>query len=842
MSTEINNVAESLFEKIRSRFEDVSLGDENAKSTQTPEDARFFNFDYEVNGHNHGNITISLIDEQALKVYFSKNITNDLPDEEKQKWYAFLKELRYFAKRNMLTFEPRDITRSSLNIRDIKQVSHDDSTYDKDEVVDLGESRMYGSKKRSYESYGPVRIKIQHTKEVAEEVRGSRSRNISALFVENDQSERFKLPFTSLIGARAMARHVSAGGIPTDAIGEHITSLVNEMITLRPFVNAMRTRTFEDQETQGMLEAAFDYHRLLKHTLNKMKGKKGYNQFKENFKPSQVKEQDIDINNIKDKFVKRVMDERVEQALPLVHKAYQMMKENNNPFAKEFESWATRLSEGTWHIPETEEDIRKLAKLLRDSVQCGVDGVNGVNALGGLIGDDSLYDDIESLAEVDTEADCNSLIVSWLDNNMPEVLEQIKELSPDGFVRDQGREQEKPKDWAQAVAADESVEEDKEVDDLEEASFEITYTDPQFSKPKTHTIKSVNAKGAEEKFLSFGNPYKILDIKKVERADEGFDPDSFDGEITVPGLNNVPTTIKYTAEVDKEQNTVRVTNCSNNQYKEECQADAEAEWDARDADVPMDEGKMKDLSMDLNDLSDKEFEEKYGMKKTDWDEVKTPGLRQDPSKPAYISKNLKDEKVYEAHEKLEKLVGQRVYVKTKGETGTVDQVSKTHSNALVVDMDNGQTTVVHFTDLTSEDEKPSTLTRYLDMLKDIVDLHGRGPTPKGGYASKSWDAMEEGAEGCPCCDCPSKKECTCPPDCPDCDCHSKLEEEQYTDSEVQMAIRIANHMAGDMTDAYQAIEKISKGLGDHPEVADALKKANEAIEEMATLKRLSGLK
>ena len=110
--------------------------------------------------------------------------------------------------------------------------------------------------------------------------------------------------------------------------------------------------------------------------------------------------------------------------------------------------------------------------------------------------------------------------------------------------------------------------------------------------------------------------------------EEGFDPDSFDGEITVPGLNNVPTTIKYTAEVDKEQNTVRVTNCSNNQYKEECQADAEAEWDARDADVPMEdaeleEGKMKDLALDLEELSDEEFEKKYQSKKSDWEEVKT---------------------------------------------------------------------------------------------------------------------------------------------------------------------------------------------------------------------------
>ena len=640
---EINKISEALFEKIRDRFEDVSLGDENAKATQNPEDARFFNFDYSVDGKSHGNVTLSIIDEMSLKVYFSKNISQELDSEEKTKWYQFLKELREFARRNLLSFEPRDITRSTLTNRDIEQQSKADSTYEKDEVV--SESRLYGTKQRSYESFGPVRIKIQHTKEVAEEVRGSRSRNISALFVENDQSERFKLPFTSLIGARAMARHVSAGGIPTDAIGEHITSLVNEMITLRPFVNAMRTRTFEDQETQGMLEAAFDYHRLLKHTLNKMKGKKGYNQFKENFKPSEIKEQDIDVNDIKDKFVKRVMDERVEQALPLVHKAYQMMKENNNPFAKEFESWANRISEGTWHIPETDEDVKGLAELLRKPIKCGVDGMNGTNAVGKYIGDDNLYDDIEALAEVDPEADCNSLVVFWLENNMPEVLEQIKELSPDGFVRDQGRQEERPKDWASAVAADESVEEDNEKN----------YRQPGFNNPRKYTD----------------------DLGIMGKKDK------------------------------------------------------------------MKEGKMKDLSMDLTDLSDEEFEKKYQTKKSDWEEVKTPGLRQDPSKPAYISKDLKQMKegddLYEAHEKLEKLVGQRVYVKDKGQTGTVDKVSTTHSNALVVDMDNGQTTVTHFTDLTSEDDKPNAVKRYLDMLKDIFDLHGKGPTPKRGYSNDPLD-------------------------------------------------------------------------------------------------------
>jgi len=689
---EINKISEALFEKIRDRFEDVSLGDENAKATQNPEDARFFNFDYSVDGKSHGNVTLSIIDEMSLKVYFSKNISQELDSEEKTKWYQFLKELREFARRNLLSFEPRDITRSTLTNRDIEQQSKADSTYEKDEVV--SESRLYGTKQRSYESFGPVRIKIQHTKEVAEEVRGSRSRNISALFVENDQSERFKLPFTSLIGARAMARHVSAGGIPTDAIGEHITGLVNEMITLRPFVNAMRTRTFEDQETQGMLEAAFDYHRLLKHTLNKMKGKKGYNQFKENFKPSEIKEQDIDVNDIKDKFVKRVMDERVEQALPLVHKAYQMMKENNNPFAKEFESWANRISEGTWHIPETDEDVKGLAELLRKPIKCGVDGMNGTNAVGKYIGDDNLYDDIEALAEVDPEADCNSLVVFWLENNMPEVLEQIKELSPDGFVRDQGRQEERPKDWASAVAADESVEEDKEYE-CPTCRGAGEYRDEEHKK---HDCPDCDGEG------------KYVDVDDLEEDNEK--------NYRQPGFNNPR---KYTDDLGIMGKKDK-----------------------------MKEGKMKDLSMDLTDLSDEEFEKKYQTKKSDWEEVKTPGLRQDPSKPAYISKDLKQMKegddLYEAHEKLEKLVGQRVYVKDKGQTGTVDKVSTTHSNALVVDMDNGQTTVTHFTDLTSEDDKPNAVKRYLDMLKDIFDLHGKGPTPKGGKPMSDYGVTNEDNE------------------------------------------------------------------------------------------------
>ena len=72
---ELQNISVSLFEKIRARFDNISIGDEKANRTSNPESARFFNFDYVgSDGKNYGNITISLIDEDSLKVYYGVNI------------------------------------------------------------------------------------------------------------------------------------------------------------------------------------------------------------------------------------------------------------------------------------------------------------------------------------------------------------------------------------------------------------------------------------------------------------------------------------------------------------------------------------------------------------------------------------------------------------------------------------------------------------------------------------------------------------------------------------------------------------------------------------------------
>ena len=460
---EIEKKAENLFDKVRSRFENVSLGDENAKATQNPEDARFFNFDYTVDGHSAGNITLSLIDETSLKVYFSKNISSELDEENKQKWYAFLRELREFAKRNLLSFEPRDITRSTLKHRDIQQQSKADSTYNKDEVV--GESRLHGTRKSSYQECGPAKLIIRHNTNVDPERRGARSRHIESVFVENHEGERFKMPFKSLVPARAMARHVSEGGSPYDDLGKHICEMAAECSKLRPFLNNVRRRTFEDQETTTMVEAAFEYHGLLKNTLQRMSGRKGYKTCKEQFvatSTSYIPEDGNTLEELKERFVKRVYNDKMEDALPLVYKAYDMKK--NNKFAQQFESWANNVAEG-WD--EDEEGVKQwgiepinpddLIDALSEEIPVGVDAVNAINAIGDIIQNDELVDKLVELAQVDPEADARDTILSWVEENVPavyqEVIDEIGDTEPndeygsaDGGMDGQVSESEYDKD------------------------------------------------------------------------------------------------------------------------------------------------------------------------------------------------------------------------------------------------------------------------------------------------------------------------------------------------------------------------------------------------------------
>ena len=639
---EIDKIAEGLFEKIRDRFEDVSLGDEEANATQDPEQARFFNFDYVVDGQNYGNVTLSIVDEISLKAYFSKNISHDLTDEQRRGWYNFLKELREFAKRNLLSFEPRDITRSTLKVRDVKQVSKADSTYDKDEVV--SEGRMYGTSRSSYENEGPVRIIVRHVGIVNPEQRGSRSRHIKAIYLETAEGERRKLHHNSLRYARAMARHLKEGGSVDDEFGQHITSIAEECSKLKPFKASMMRRVFEDDETQRMVEAAFEYHGLLNNTLNKMSGRKGYQQCKEQFvatSTSYIPEEEFDADSMRERFVKRTYNDRMNDALPIVYKAYNMKK--TNKMAEAFESWATRLSEGTWAIPETEDDIKKLSELLQDPILVGVDGENASNALYNLIGDDELFDNLSELGHEDPEADARETIQIWLQTNLPEVYEQLQDLEPETEVSESGtgdtpfaqmsrsdlldylnldpmKAQKLSNEQLRAAAEEKS----QDMTESEYGSYGEIYEDEDGMTAEDlywtfhHRIMSGLKQGQHGDLIRKLGPDGLMDAMK-DYAEFHAGADEWGSSDTSGVIRNIyrRAGVEF-PELDEDYASLSPADSASpltHAQEEYCDAcDRTADRCVCDQEE-VDEGRMKDIDIDLSQLTDEEFLAKYGKTK-----------------------------------------------------------------------------------------------------------------------------------------------------------------------------------------------------------------------------------
>lgn len=371
---DIQNIATSLFSKIRSRFSRVSLGDENAKATTDPEQAKFINFDFEIGGQNIGNITVSLVDTKSLKVYYGSNVTRNLNAQNKSEWFNFLKDLRQFAKMNMLSFDPRDIGRGSLQLNDIKNVASTGHAMRESKDV----SPLTGSSKASQQSFGPVKILIKHKNKVDENVRGSRARNVESIYLENSEGERFKLPFTKLGGARAMARHLANGGQVYDDLGKKVVEMVNEMQDLAYFVRSSKSNESlnEDEELRGIVETATQHYYNLKRQMGSMKGQKGYQKFKEdNSDPSNggafnapyspddsmsamggIKpDYESYTTTLKEKFTKKTFDERFDKALPHIAKVCANKKHHDEMSESSMKQWLK-----TPKISNTGDKFKKL--------------------------------------------------------------------------------------------------------------------------------------------------------------------------------------------------------------------------------------------------------------------------------------------------------------------------------------------------------------------------------------------------------------------------------------------------------------------------------------------------
>ena len=449
-----NNIAQDLFFKIRSRFTGLKLGDEAGAITIDPAQARFFDFDYTEGENAIGHISVSLAEMNSMKVYYSTGITESMDEQQRDGWYGFLKELRQFAKRRLMAFDTRDIAKDNLDKRDYKFLSQKQTTTPVGESI-MAESSMYGTRNVSYQKLENTRLIIKHSQALADDMApGARSRNISGLFVENADGERFKYPFIHLAGARAMQRHVANGGVPYDDIGKSIVGMSEEIAQLKSFSNYVVRNDLMNDDTNGIVERSGLALNSLREQVARLAKQSHYEAYRESFQaqtPMEVPQEVVE--DFTEKFTVKNFKEDIKSVFPVLYRLMQeentigyddivaMTKESTNTVEAEldveesmdefstFESWVMGLGEDSAITSadqaEQQTAIQNLQELVSETFPAGVDGTNAIEGLKGIIEDPQLFKAIKEQAKQDPEMDVRGLVHEWLEQNASAVVNEI---------------------------------------------------------------------------------------------------------------------------------------------------------------------------------------------------------------------------------------------------------------------------------------------------------------------------------------------------------------------------------------------------------------------------------
>ena len=322
--------SQDLFNKIRSQFANIRLGDENGAATANPQGAVFFEFEFAEDADTFGSVSISLADGENMKVYYNRDLVNKIDEDSRDEWYAFLKELKDFAVEHQLGFDVRDITKNNLTKQDYENLADTNKTVNTDgmseelaritKLAGISEG-LTGTSKSSFENLDKTKLIIRHKGKVDETVPGARSRQIQSLYIENEDGERFKYPLTHLAGARAMQRHVANSGRPHDEFGQHIIQTSEDIAKLNSFSRYVTNKDQLNDNAGDIIEQTKMKLENLRGYMRNLSKQSHYEAASKDFKTSE--EQILDdetVNKLREKFTMKNLDNRVEDALPIINK------------------------------------------------------------------------------------------------------------------------------------------------------------------------------------------------------------------------------------------------------------------------------------------------------------------------------------------------------------------------------------------------------------------------------------------------------------------------------------------------------------------------------------------
>lgn len=452
----IQIISQDLFDKVRSRFQNLEMGDETGAVTIDPAEARFFDFDFVNEDINLGRVSISLNDLGSLKIYYSQGITENQDDPAKQMWYDFLKEMRLFSMRRLLRFDTRDIAKTNLDKNDFQHLAATQAP--KEEEMNMNESRwnQKSSKKTSRAVKGATEVIVRHHKAVDEMFPGARSqrKNIRAIFIQNADGERFKYPFIHPAGAFAMAQHVDHGGIPHDPAGKAIIRMSEQIAQLQEFQRQVQHTSLHD-DAMGITERAVGRLSELKAKIEGLSKRHHYESWVTELTDTDTGDDLMELDPVtmetyKSQFTQSTFKEELASFFPLIHS---IMQETNTVDLEEFVNeatcpkchedpcecdseqevkenmfnqfaeWAEAVEQGKLTDDQVTALKQAMTELPNGELDLGPDGQTAWQFFSGLGLDDSdLEDKFKAAAEVDPSTDPIDVLTVWAQENYPELL------------------------------------------------------------------------------------------------------------------------------------------------------------------------------------------------------------------------------------------------------------------------------------------------------------------------------------------------------------------------------------------------------------------------------------
>ena len=299
-------VAEKLFSIVKGHGHDLIMFTEDGMETSDATEARRFY----VKNPNY----MLTLDGENRHIKFNKNSNVELEDIE-----SLMKQVKNLATTNMLKTEIR-VFGKEITPKDFAYQAKKFKESTMKDIQEASLSRMHGTVKTSYQTLESTKLIIRHRKAVDEDVRGSRSRQIRAIFIEH-AGERFRFPHNHLAGARAMARHIHEGGEMHDTIGNYIIESVNDYKKLAEFVRYARTNRLINEDSEDIIKTIRESINKIRKELGHLTGAKTYAPMREQIETSEpniIEEEGEDTTELKDMFNVRKFDEKIGDILPIV--------------------------------------------------------------------------------------------------------------------------------------------------------------------------------------------------------------------------------------------------------------------------------------------------------------------------------------------------------------------------------------------------------------------------------------------------------------------------------------------------------------------------------------------